>query len=95
MPNENMTSLKANKRENTTLPLALVQIPGFSIFTFSTYNFQKNSNLLILYPKHIIKLLGYILGRYTSSMSKMTKSARKMNLPTFTKTFSIMPRGCL
>ena len=30
----------------------------------------------------------------SSSMSKMTKSAGRMNLPTFSRTFSIIPRGC-
>ena len=49
----------------TNLPLALLLIPGLSFyFIFSILLFWKNILLLLLYPKHIRKLLGYILGCY-------------------------------
>ena len=41
------------------------------------------------------KSLPSMMGTVSSySMSKMMKSTGKMNLPTFTRTFSIIPRGC-
>ena len=37
---------------------------GFAYFIFSIVLFQKNIHFLLLYPKHVIKLLGYNLGCY-------------------------------
>ena len=38
---------------------------GFDYFIFSIILFWKNIHLLLLYPKHVIKLLWYNLGCYT------------------------------
>ena len=46
----------------TTLPLSIVEISGFCYFIFSIILFQKTIHLLLLYPKHVRKLLGYISG---------------------------------
>ena len=48
----------------TNLPLTFILIPGFAYFIFSIILFRKNIHLLLLYQKHVIKLLGYNLGCY-------------------------------
>ena len=50
----------------TNLPLTLELILDFSYFIFRIILFLKNIHLLLLYPKHVIKLLGYNLGCYTT-----------------------------
>ena len=46
----------------TILPLSLVLIPVLSFFVLSNLNSGKIQFKLILYPKYVIKLLGYIFG---------------------------------
>ena len=46
---------------------SLYKFLGFVYFIFSILLFRKNILLLLLYPKHIIKPLGYNLGRYKFS----------------------------
>ena len=44
-----------------------ILIPNFCIFYFSLILFRKNILLLLLDPKHVIKLSGYNLKCYTST----------------------------
>ena len=58
----------------TNLPLSFVEIPDFAYFIFSFILFWKNIHVLLLYPKHVIKLSGYNLGCYKTSPSQMMKT---------------------
>ena len=60
----------------TNLSLAFVLISGFVYFIFfSIILFRKNIHLLLLYPKHDIKLSWYNLGYYSVSLSGSTMSS--------------------
>ena len=48
----------------TNLPLALVLILDSAYFIFNIILFRKNIHLLLLYPRHVIKLSGHNLGCY-------------------------------
>ena len=49
------------------MPLIFVLILGFAYFIFSIILFRKNIHLLLLYPKHVVKLSWYNLGCYSGS----------------------------
>ena len=55
----------------TNLLLTLKCISGFAYLIFSIILFRKNILLLLLYLKHVIKLLGYNLGCYSPSDDKV------------------------
>ena len=54
----------------TNLPLTFVLISVFAYFIFSIILFRKNIHLLLLYPKHVIKLSGYNLGCYRCAVNQ-------------------------
>ena len=67
----------------TVLPLALVLIPGLLFY------FPKTYIQLLIYPKHVRKLLGYISGCYNQSSSvlkNMLTSITSFNRITFVLT---------
>ena len=58
--------------------MTLEVIPDFVYFIFNIILFWKNIHLLLLYPKHVIKLLGYNLGCYISHIHEERNNLRKM-----------------
>ena len=68
-------------------PCSLYKFPGFAYFMFNILLFRKNILLLLLYPKHVIKLLGYNFGCYTHpfyAMSVHMKCNANVSLPIYT-----------